>query len=125
MPKRILVIEDNNDIRESVSRVLGAIGYTVIMARDGLEGLQIAQTEHPDLVLTDLMLPRLSGYEICSMLKHDARYRQIPVLIWSATKMENEDAELAKECGADGYLLKTLTINEIVQAIEAALLKHP
>ena len=67
------------------------------------------------------MLPKLNGYEICTLLKQDTRYQQIPILIWSATKMQEKDAQVAKDCGANGYLLKTLTMSEVVQKIQDAL----
>ena len=121
MSARILIIEDDRDILESVSRLLVASGYTLIAARDGLEGLEKARVEHPDLILTDLMLPKLNGYELCTMLKQDTRYQRIPILIWSATKMQEKDAQVAKDCGADAYLLKTLAPSEVVKKIQETL----
>ena len=123
MAKRILIIEDDKDFLELVTFFLtrAEAGYTLLIARDGQEGLEKAQAEQPDLILTDLMLPKMNGYEVCSMLKQDVRYQKIPVMIWSATKMQDRDAKLAKECGADRFELKTLTSQELLRTVQELL----
>ena len=123
MSKRILLIEDDKDFAELVTYMLARAGnaYTVLVANDGQEGLAKAQQEQPDLIITDLMLPRLNGYEVCAMLKQDVRYQKIPVMIWSATKVQDRDAKLASECGADRFELKSLTSEQLQQAIHELL----
>ena len=118
---RILIVEDDPDILQTVARLLEASGHTVLRARNGREGLAQAQKEQPDLVLTDLMLPFLSGYEICTMLKQDVRYQKIQVIVWSATKIRETDAQLAKDCGADDFIVKTASPREMVARINAHL----
>ena len=118
MADRILIIEDDLDILESVSSLLSNSGYVLLTATGGRQGLEKAQKEQPDLILTDLMLPQLNGYEVCTMLKQDIRYRRIPVIVWSATKLEDKDAQVAKECGAELFLLKTLPPKQLLQTIQ-------
>ena len=118
---RILLIEDHTDVRESVATLLRSAGYEVVSASDGREGLALAQNERPDLLLTDLMLPWMNGYEICSMLKHDVRFQAIPVIIWSATKIQQEDTKLAIDAGADEFLLKTVNPRELLEKIQQLL----
>ena len=121
MAARLLIIEDNPDFLEVLAYTLRAAGYDLLTAKTGKEGLELARRERPDLILTDLMLPILNGYEICSMLKHDVRYRQIPILMLSATKVQEKDEHLAKECGADFFLLKSVAPKEILDQVQALL----
>ena|SRR3989338_998424 len=121
MAARILIIEDNADFLEVLAYTLRAAGYTLLTAKTGKEGLEIAQREQPDLILTDLMLPLLSGYEICSMLKQDVRYRRIPIMMLSATKVQEKDERLAKDCGADLFLLKSVQSKELLAKIQELL----
>ena len=123
MADTVLVIEDNPDVLEAVSRLLNSDGYATLTATDGRKGMEIAQKERPALILTDLMLPQMNGYEVCTMLKQDIRYQRIPVIIWSATKMEEKDAQMAKECGADVFLLKTLDPKQLLQTIHDLIAK--
>ena len=123
MADRILIIEDDPDVLESVSSLLSGSGYVLLTATNGREGLQKAQKERPDLLLTDLMLPQMNGYEVCTMLKQDVRYQRVPVIVWSATKLEDKDAHVAKECGADVFLLKTVDPKELLQTIQDLIAK--
>ena len=123
MAARILVIEDEPGLMESVQVMLRHSGYTVLAATNGKEGLALAQKESPDLIVTDLMLPGMNGYEICSFLKQDVRYQKIPIFMWSASKVDPKDAALAKECGADDFAIKTLGPRELIGRIGALLAK--
>ena len=123
MADRILIIEDDPDVLESVSSLLAASGYVLLTATNGREGLQKAQKERPDLLLTDLMLSQMNGYEVCTMLKQDVRYQRIPVVIWSATKLGDINVQIAKECGADVFLLKTVDSKELLQTIQDLIAK--
>ena len=125
MPATILLIEDDADYSELISYRLRSAGYTVITASDGQTGLERARREQPDLILTDLMLPKLNGYEICSLLKQDLRYQKIPILVFSATKMQDRDAHLAMECGANAYILKSLEPRLLVERVQALLSAPP
>ena len=121
MATRILLIEDNQDQIDLLTPLLQRAGYELLIARNGREGLTVARKERPDLILTDLMLPQLNGYEICTMLKQDTQYQDIPIMVLSATKIEEQDAKLAVECGANAYFLKTDGPQQLLQAIERVL----
>lgn len=118
---RILLVEDNQDVLDLVSYQLHTAGFTVIPAKDGREGLDKALQEQPDLVLADLMLPTLNGYELCAFLKQHVRYKAIPVIVWSATKIQPKDEALARECGVDRFLLKTVDPDKLVEQIRLLL----
>ena len=121
MAARILIIEDHADLLEVLAYTLRAAGYDLLTAKTGKEGLEMAQREQPDLILTDLMLPLLNGYEICSMLKQDVRYKQIPIMMLSASKVQGKDEQLAKDCGADLFLLKSIPSKELLAKIQELL----
>ena len=121
MSARILVIEDDPDFLDLVNYLFTSAGYTLSVARNGREGLEKARKEQPDLILTDLMLPQLNGYEICSMLKQDLRYQKIPVIMSSATKVQRKDEQLAKDCGADAFILKSLEPKQLLEQVRTLL----
>ena len=121
MAARVLLIEDNQDFRDIMALVLKGAGYQLSMAVNGQEGLEAARREKPDLIVTDLMLPKLNGYEICTMLKQDVRYRAIPIVVLSATKVEGKDIELARECGANAFLVKTTAHQDLLKKIQELL----
>lgn len=120
MPKKILIVDDEEDLAFSLARRLTAAGYEVICAEDGVEGLRRAQTERPDLILLDLMLPRMDGYKVCRLLKFDERYKHIPIIIMSARGQE-EDIALGRETGAERYIVKPPENNELLNAIVTLL----
>ena len=121
MAERILVIEDDPDFLQILSHLLTTAGYVVTAARSGQEGLEKARATQPNLILTDLMLPQLNGYEICSLLKQDVRFRHIPIFLLSATKTQTKDERLAVECGADAYALKSLETGALLQKVHNLL----
>jgi DNA-binding response OmpR family regulator len=103
--KRILVVDDEADLMEVLSLRLRAYDYEVITASDGQEGLDKARQEKPDLIILDLMLPKIDGYKVCRMLKFDEKFKQIPIILFTARAQES-DVKLGKEVGADAYLTK-------------------
>ncbi len=105
MAKKILIIEDERSLVTMLKMRLEANGYEVMFATDGETGLKVAQEGQADLIILDLMLPKIDGYKICRMLKFDAKYRGIPVIILTAKAME-EDKELGFRVGADAYITK-------------------
>jgi DNA-binding response OmpR family regulator len=105
MPKKILLVEDEKDLASTILFRLSAKGYEVILAYDGQEGLDKARADKPDLIILDLMLPKIDGYKVCALLKSDSRYSNIPILIFSA-RAQDEDRKKAKEAGADFYMTK-------------------
>ncbi len=121
---RVLVVDDEADLVSVLRIGLEAEGFEVIEAHDGESGLRRAQQDRPDLIVLDLMLPRLDGYKVCRMLKFDERFRHIPIIILSARAQE-EDRRLAMEMGADQYLTKPYEVKELVVQIRQKLKLPP
>jgi two-component system, OmpR family, alkaline phosphatase synthesis response regulator PhoP len=117
---RVLVVDDEPDLIRILEFGLRAAGYQVEIAADGQEGLKKAREIRPDIILLDLMLPKLDGYKVCRLLKFDERYRQIPIIILSARTQEGDQA-LAKEMGANRFVTKPYEFSEILGHIEALL----
>jgi DNA-binding response OmpR family regulator len=103
--KRVLVVDDEADLVEMLTLRLEANDYEVITASDGQEGLEKARKEKPDLIILDLMLPKMDGYKVCRMLKFDEKFKQIPVILFTARAQES-DVRLGEEVGANAYLTK-------------------
>jgi DNA-binding response OmpR family regulator len=113
---RILIVDDEPDLRSVLRFGLEAAGFEVLEAADGEQGLQMACDLLPDLVVLDLMLPRMDGYKVCRSLKFDERYRQIPVFILSARSGET-DRRLAMDLGADAYVTKPYDMKDLLGRI--------
>lgn len=123
MPKkRILLIEDETDMVYALTLQLEAADYKVLSATDGQAGLDMARKEKPDLIILDLMLPRMDGYKICRMLKFDERYKQIPIIMFTA-RAQDQDRKLAQEVGADAYITKPFDSKVLLDKIGALLKK--
>jgi two-component system, OmpR family, alkaline phosphatase synthesis response regulator PhoP len=105
MAKRILVVEDEPRILAVVRKRLEVAGHRVITAMDGIEALQVARREKPDLIVLDLMLPRKDGYEVCVELKADPACSPIPILMLTA-RIQDQEINRGMASGADGYMLK-------------------
>jgi len=120
MSKKILVIEDDPSTLRFVEYTLQQEGLQVFTARNGLDGLKSAQTQQPDLIILDIMLPGLDGYEICHRLRQKAETASIPVLMLSA-KARQEDKDMGMRVGADDYLTKPVDPSEIVTRVQALL----
>ena len=103
--KRILVIEDEPDIRMLITHRLSAMGYETLGASDGQMGLNLARKEVPDMILLDIMLPKIDGYKVCRMLKFDKTCEHIPVIIFSS-RCSEADKKLAEKVGANAFLAK-------------------
>lgn len=114
MPK-ILIIEDEQALRETVAELLQLGGYNVVVAKDGLEGLEKVQAEVPDLILCDIMMPKLDGYGFLEQHQLSI-YSHIPVLLLSA-KIESEDEILSIKLGAKGYIRKPFNFLELNRII--------
>lgn len=118
--QRILVVDDEPDLLTVLKIGLESEGYDVLTAEDGEQGLALARQFMPDLLLLDLMLPRLDGYKVCRALKFDERYKKIPIFILSARSGET-DRRLALELGADEFHSKPYDIRELVARVRAKL----
>ncbi len=119
MPK-ILLVEDNEMNRDMLSRRLARKGYEVVLAVDGQNGVEMAQTQAPDLVLMDMSLPVLDGWEATRRLKADAATQRIPVIALTAHAMSS-DREKALEAGCDDYDTKPVELPRLLGKIEALL----
>jgi two-component system, OmpR family, alkaline phosphatase synthesis response regulator PhoP len=122
MEKKILVIEDDPATLRLVDYSLRHEGYQVISASNGLEGLRKAIGESPDLVILDVMLPGMDGFEICHRLKSEPATAQLPILMFSA-KAQEIDKDTGIKVGADDYLTKPAAPSEIVSRVEKLLAK--
>lgn len=110
---RILVVDDNRDILDLVQRVLQTYGHDVVIARDGLEALQQELTSQPDLLVLDVNLPTLDGWEVCRRVK--AR-RAVPIMLLTV-RAENADIQRSIDAGADDHLPKPFDIAEFLERI--------
>ncbi len=121
LPKRkILVVDDEPEVTKAVKTGLESYGYEVSIAYDGREGLDKIHRDSPDLVILDLMLPEISGYKVCRLLKYDKRYSRIPVIMFSA-RADRTGQQLAKEVGADVWITKPFNVSTMAQTIENLL----
>jgi DNA-binding response OmpR family regulator len=118
--KKILLVDDEQDMVYAVKMQLEANGFRVLTAKDGQEGLDKARKENPDLIILDLMLPRIDGYKVCRMLKFDEKYKNIPVIIYTARAQE-ADEKLGYEVGADAYLTKPFDPKKLLAKINELL----
>lgn len=117
---RILVVEDEVDALETVADWLEFNGYEVLVARDGREGLDKALSEEPDLVLLDVMMPKLNGYQVCREIRKNTRTQHIPVIMLTA-KAQESDRFWGMETGASDYITKPFDMDVLGQAIESNL----
>lgn len=117
---KILIIDDEADLVETLKFRLEANGYEVITSYDGQDGLEKARIKRPDLIILDIMLPKLDGYKICRMLKFDKKYKNIPVIMFTARAQES-DKEMGLEVGADAYITKPFEPNTLLNKIKELL----
>ena len=121
MSKKILIIEDDKFLKELIAQKLVKEGYNIAEAIDGEEGIKKVKSEQPDLVLLDLILPGIDGFEVLSKMKEDSSLVSIPVIILSNLG-QKEDVEKGLKLGAADYLIKAhFTPREIIEKIKKAL----
>lgn len=118
--RRVLLVDDEQSILKTVGKRLELEGFEVLTAVDGQEALVKVQTECPDLVLLDLMLPILNGFDVCAALKVNERYRQIPVIIYTG-RGEYGDHIRARDLGADAYVTKGQSLKALIEQIRTLL----
>jgi len=121
-PKKILIVDDEVDLLETVRFPLELEGFDTLVAYNGEDGLNQARKEKPDLIILDLMLPKLDGYKVCRLLKFDERYKDIPILMLTA-KTQEKDKILGKETGADEYITKPFEMDYLLGKVKAYLSK--
>lgn len=118
--KRILLVDDEEDLRKMLAFRLEAVDYEVLQAVDGQEGLNKTRADKPDLIILDLMLPKLDGFKVCRMLKFDQKYKHIPVIMFTA-RAQKSDEELGKEMGADAYITKPFEPKALLEKMKELL----
>lgn len=120
--KTVLIIEDNLEIRENTAEILELAGYKTLMATNGKDGIKIASEELPDIILCDIMMPELNGYEVIKQLKSDPLTSKIP-FIYITASVEKSEVEKAIELGADGYVRKPFDVTELKTAMDNVLMQ--
>lgn len=124
MPKKILIVDDDKGLSHVLTSMLEADNYEVVKAYDGQEGLESAHREKPDLILLDLMLPKMDGYKVCRLLKFDMKYKDIRIILCSA-RAEESDKKMGEDVGADAYIVKPFKTAIILAKIKELLGEKP
>ena len=123
MPKRILLIEDESDVVKMVVKRLESAGYEVITAGDGVAGLDKVRTAKPDLIITDLLLPKLDGWRFCHTLKTAHNFRHMPVIVLSGSVLD-ESSPAGVEQG-DAFMMKPFKPEQLLSTIRSLLHEVP
>ena len=114
--KRILVVDDSKTATMMTSLILGKGSYEVLTAADGEEGVKLAQAERPDLILMDVVMPRMDGFEACRRLRHADETKAIPIIMVT-TRGEVANTQLGYECGCNDYVTKPVNSVELLSKI--------
>lgn len=117
---KILVIDDEHDLVETLTFRLEAAGYEVVSAFDGQEGLKKVKEEKPDLILLDVMMPKMDGYQVCRMLKFDQKFKDIPIIMLTA-RGQLQDKNIGKDVGANEYVTKPFESADLLERIKKLL----
>ncbi|WP_120338047.1 response regulator transcription factor [Cryobacterium soli] len=120
---RILIVEDDEDVRALIAHKLRRAGHEVSEAGDGLEGLEAARASEPDLVVLDWMMPKLTGVEVSAEIRADTSLTQPRILLLTA-KSQDSDIAQALAAGADAYLIKPFRANDLLERVDALLTPH-
>jgi DNA-binding response OmpR family regulator len=120
---KIVIAEDEPDIRDLIAFTLRFAGYEVITGSNGEEGYELTRKEKPDLVMMDVRMPKMTGYEACKKIKADPEIADIPVIFLSAKGQETEISS-GLESGAEEYLLKPFAPDQLTERIRAVLAKY-
>ena len=122
MAKNVLVIDDEADIGEMIKIRLEANGYRVVLAYDGLDGIEKAKKEVPDIILLDILMPQMDGFEVCQRLRVIPKMGNVPIIMLTAIKTE-ATLERAREAGSQDYLVKPFDGQELAQRVRFYLEK--
>lgn len=121
---KILVVDDYPNMVEMLSVRLRSQGFDVITSFDGIDALQKARTQQPDLILLDVLLPKMDGFKVCRLLKFDEKYRHIPVIMLTS-RARDVDRQTGMEMGANAYLYKPYEPNELQRKINELIQTKP
>lgn len=116
----ILVVDDSPVVVEAVREALINDGYSVLVATDGLEALNVIKSNHIDLILLDIDMPRMNGYQLCKLLKRDSNYKGIPIIMLTA-KSSDADRIWGVKAGSDEYLTKPFNYSRVKEAMKRFL----
>ncbi len=119
MPK-VIIVEDEESLARNLAEKLRSDGFNVVTSNDGEDGLEKIRSEHPDLIVLDIMLPRLDGLSICRIVRHDANTAHIPIIILTARGTE-VDKIVGLESGADDYIVKPFSLGEFLARVRAVM----
>jgi len=117
MAKKILVVDDETELLKAISILLKTSGYEVVTVQDGQEGLEKAKSLSPDLIVLDILMPKMDGYEVCRLLKFDEKYKSIPIIMLTA-KVQDIDKAMGKKVGADDYIAKPFETQDLIDKIK-------
>jgi two-component system, cell cycle response regulator DivK len=120
MSKRILIVEDQEDNRSILRDLLSAAGYELIEATNGAEGVEVARRERPDLILMDIQLPVVDGYEAARRIKADAELKAIPIIAVTSYALSGDEAK-ARSAGCDGYVTKPFSPRQLLAKVREYL----
>jgi len=120
MSKRILIVEDQEDNRTILRDALSTVGYELIEALNGEDGVKLAQNERPDLILMDIQLPKMDGYEATQQIKSIAELKTVPIIAVTSYALSGDEAK-ARAAGCDGYIAKPFSPRELLAKIRKYL----
>jgi diguanylate cyclase (GGDEF)-like protein/PAS domain S-box-containing protein len=118
---KILVIDDSDTMRTTLRNILVSAGYDVVVAGDGEEGLAKAKTEHPSLVITDVLMPGVDGFQFLRKVRGDATLKDVPVIFYTGSYLDKQDQELARKIGVSRYMIKPVEAPEIIRTVKEIL----
>ena len=124
MAHKVVVVEDEETLGKNLAAKLQDEGFKVTIATDGEDGLDKIRSEHPDLIVLDIMLPRLDGLSICRIVRHDTSLAHIPIIMLTARGTE-VDKIVGLESGADDYIVKPFSLGEFLARVRAVMRRHP
>ena len=129
MPDKILVVDDDPDILDSVAMILESQGYEVVTARDGIEGMATLKAENPDLMILDLMMPKMDGFAVCKELQDPrwSKYKNIPILLLTSVREEASrrryELETGLELDVDDYVEKPMSPDVLLERVNRLIKK--
>lgn len=123
MPLKVLVVDDEESLRTIVAQSFRERGYAVLTADNGTDGFNLATTERPDIVILDLLMPGMLGFEVCKRIREDSNLKRTVVIITSA-KSYKPDIDKAKELGADAFVVKPADVDELITLAHEHLAKR-